>query len=151
MEVLSFHDVRVDRSLPARDALLRLRDLGFAVTGDYDEEFRLLNEEPPSSPEVKLALARLTSPLSTTDAFERFARENGVRLATLRETAALAAARPDLFAAEDDAPVVVMDPLKIAGDGETWVPVFPADAPNALGVEPIGNYWGPVRFPVVQL
>ena len=151
MGVLSFHDVRVDRSVPARDALLRLRDIGFAVTGDYDEEFRHVREEPSSAPEVKLALASLTEPLSTTDAFERFAREHGVRLATLRETAALAAARPDLFAEKGDAPVVVMDPLKIAGDAETWVPVFPADAPNALGVEPIGNYWGPVRFPVVEL
>jgi len=151
MGTLSFHEVEVDRSVPVQDALLRLRDIGFAVTGDYDEEFSQVRKEVSDAPAVKLALAHLPEPLSTTDAFERFARDHGVRLATLRETAALAAARPDLFVAKGDAPLVVMDPLKIVGDDETWVPVFPADAPNALCVEPIGNYWGPVRFPVVQL
>jgi len=118
MGVLLFHDVDVDRTVPMRAAVVRLREAGFAVTGDYDEEFRLLKDEADAAPAVKLALASLPEPLNTTDAFERYARDNGVRLATLREAAALAEARPDLFARKSDA---------------------------------IGNYWGPVRFPVVQL
>jgi|SRR5687768_10117110 hypothetical protein len=151
MADLIFHEVEVDHTVPVRDAATRLREFGFAVTGDYDEEHRFLKQEPVGAASVKVAFARLTEPINVSGAFERYAEEKRVRFATLRETAALAAKHPELFTEKSDAPIVVMDPLTIAGDRETWVPVFPADAPDALCVEPVGNEWGPVRFPVVQL
>lgn len=152
MKDLTFFEVGVDRAAPIRAALTRLREIGFSVTGDYDEDFRLVEpERPQDAPVVKLALARPPDSLNKTEDYRRHARDNGLRLATLRETASLAFGRPNVFRNAARRPIVVFgDPLRIDGDPETWVPVFPIEAVS-LCVTPIGDFWGSVYFPVVKL
>ncbi|GEM_PF-4745082 len=152
MDDLLFYDVTVDREVPLGQTLDRLRESGFAVTGDYGEKLSFLNDGSGAAGAVELALARLPEGIRSQEEFGRFARQSGLRLATLRETAALAAARPEVFAGAENLPVAVVgDPLRIEGDPDLWIPVFPSGHGPALGVAPAGDFWGDARFPVAKL
>lgn len=150
------HDLfyRIDTGPERRitPAVRDLREAGFAVTGDYDEDVRALNPDPDAPPgTTEIALAILPQGVTGAAAIEAYADDIGVRLATLAETAAFARAHPEVFEETGCDVAVIGDPLAIAGDPETWVPVFPAAAPRSLCVAPRSDSWDAARVPVVRI